>query len=140
MREQLTRLLGLEGFVVTAVEQRGDWLELEGELVTVAVRCARCGWASVEVKERPLVRVRDLPISGREAVLCWRKRRFQCEGCGRSFSEQHPELPSRQRVTRRFVVVCSSRREMAGPRWETREKRAPEPLPGRSRLRARRCL
>jgi len=102
MREQLTRLLGLEGFVVTAVEQRGDWLELEVELVTVAVRCARCGWASVEVKERPLVRVRDLPISGREAVLCWRKRRFQCEGCGRSFSEQHPELPSRQRVTRRF--------------------------------------
>jgi len=34
--------------------------------------------------------------------LVWRKRRYRCGGCGRTFTESHPELPARQRVTRRF--------------------------------------
>jgi transposase len=54
------------------------------------------------VKERPLVRVRDLPIAGRRTFLVWRKRRLRCCACGRTFTERHEELPSRQRVTRRF--------------------------------------
>jgi transposase len=48
------------------------------------------------------VRVRDLPIAGRVTYLCWRKRRYRCEACGRTFSETHPQLPSRQRVSARF--------------------------------------
>jgi transposase len=32
----------------------------------------------------------------------WRKRRYRCQDCGRTFTESHPELPARQRVTRRF--------------------------------------
>jgi transposase len=102
MHDQLTRLLGLEGFAVTSVEQPGDALELELELVAPAGCCPHCGRASVEVKERPVVRVRDLPIAGRRTLLHWRKRRFRCRACGRSFTESHDELPARQRVTRRF--------------------------------------
>jgi transposase len=34
--------------------------------------------------------------------LVWRKRRYRCAACGRTFTESHPELPGRQRVTRRF--------------------------------------
>jgi transposase len=48
------------------------------------------------------VRVRDLPLAGRVTHLVWRKRRYGCAGCGRTFTESHPELPPRQRVTRRF--------------------------------------
>jgi transposase len=44
----------------------------------------------------------NLPIAGRVTHLVWRKRRYRCRGCGRSFTESHPELPARQRVTRRF--------------------------------------
>jgi transposase len=102
MHDQLTRLLGLEGFAVTAVDEIGDHIELEVELVSPAGCCPRCGRASVEVKERPLVAVRDLPVAGRRTVLRWRKRRFRCRRCGRTFTEAHGELPPRQRVTRRF--------------------------------------
>src|SRR5688500_9989209 len=102
MYEHLSRLLGLEEFAVTAVEERGDELDLEVELVARAGCCPRCGRASCEVKERPVVRVRDLPVAGRRTFLLWRKRRFRCRACGRSFTESHPELPSRQRVSRRF--------------------------------------
>ena len=82
--------------------EEGDRLDLEVELVARAGCCPGCGRASVEVKERPRVRVRDLPIAGRVTHLVWRKRRYRCGGCGRTFTESHPELPARQRVTRRF--------------------------------------
>jgi transposase len=97
MCEQLSGVLGLEGFTVTSVEERVDELDLEVELVAAGGCCPRCGRGSCEVKERPLVRVRDLPIAGRRTFLVWRKRRFRCRVCGRTFTERHEELPSRQR-------------------------------------------
>lgn len=102
MSGDVTRLVGLEGLTVTAVRERGDAVELEVELRMVAACCPRCGRGSVTVKERPLVRVRDLPIAGRRTFLLWRKRRLRCERCSCTFSECHPQLPPRQRVTRRF--------------------------------------
>ena len=36
------------------------------------------------------------------STLLWRKRRFGCERCGRTFTETHPALPPRQRVSARF--------------------------------------
>ncbi len=111
MYEQLSGLLGLEGLTVTAVVERGDELDLEVELVAAGGCCPGCGRASCEVKERPLVRVRDLPIAGRRTFLVWRKRRFRCRVCGCTFVERHEELPSRQRVTRRFrrrLFACES--------------------------------
>jgi transposase len=102
MQDDLTRLVGLEGFEVKRVIEVGERLDLEVELVARAGLCPRCGRASLGVKERPRVRVRDLPLAGRRTDLVWRKRRFLCQLCGRTFTERHPELPPRQRVTRRF--------------------------------------
>jgi transposase len=101
MRDHVSRLVGLEGFEVRRVVEVGDRLDLEVELVAAGC-CPRCGRSSVDVKERPVVRVRDLPLAGRATYLVWRKRRYRCRGCGRTFTESHPELPPRQRVTRRF--------------------------------------
>jgi transposase len=102
MQDHVSRLVGLGGFEVKRVIERGDRLDLEVELVARAGCCPDCGRSSVEVKDRPVVRVRDLPLAGRVTHLVWRKRRFRCGGCERSFTETHPELPPRQRVTRRF--------------------------------------
>jgi transposase len=88
--------------VVTDVCEVGDQLDLQVELIACAVACRWCGRVSGEVKERPVVAVRDLPIGGRRTVLRWRKRRYRCSGCGRTFTETHPALPARQRVTDRF--------------------------------------
>jgi transposase len=102
MQGDLTRLVGLEGFEVKRVIEVGDRLDLEVELVARARCCPCCGRASLDVKDRPRVRVRDLPFAGRGTHLVWRKRRYRCAACGRTFTESHPELPARQRVTRRF--------------------------------------
>ena len=46
-----------------------------------------------------MVRIRDLPIGGCLTYPLWRKRRFACEACGRTFTETRPGLWSRQRVS-----------------------------------------
>lgn len=102
MYEHLTQLLGLEGFRVTAFGERGEALEFELELEPRGEHCPRCRSQALEVKERPLVRLRDLPLAGRAAFLHWRKRRYRCRACAKSFTESHPALPPRQRVSRRF--------------------------------------
>jgi hypothetical protein len=50
MCEQLSGLLGLEGFTVTSVERRGDELDLEVELVAAGGCCPGCGRGSCEVR------------------------------------------------------------------------------------------
>jgi transposase len=72
MQDRATRLVGLDGFVVTAVQPLGERLDLRVESLARAVGCAHCGGSEVRVKERPRVRVRDLPIAGRPTRLVWR--------------------------------------------------------------------
>jgi transposase len=102
MLDDVSRLLGLEGVIVLAVGELEGHLELLVELAAGAGCCRWCGRSSLAVKDRPVVRVRDLPVAGRATVLCWRKRRYACEVCARTFTETHPGLPARQRVTARF--------------------------------------
>src|SRR5256885_16482206 len=92
MYEQLSGLLGLGGLIVTSVAERGDELDLEVELVAAGGCCPGCGQGRCEVKERPLVRVRDLPIAGRRTFLVWRKRRFRCRVCVHTFTEWAEEV------------------------------------------------
>lgn len=39
--------------------------------------------------------------------MVWRKRRYACRGCGRSFTESHPELPARQRAQAYYAGTVS---------------------------------
>jgi transposase len=102
MQDHGSRLVGIDGLAVRHVHEVGDQLDLEVELIARAGCCPGCGRGSLTVKDRPVMRVRDLPVAGRPTWLVWRKRRFWCEGCAGTFTETHPELPARQRVTARF--------------------------------------
>ena len=55
------------------------------------------------------MRVRDLPIAGRATRLVWRKRRYRCVDCSRTFTETHEQLPARRRVTVRFRARLAER-------------------------------
>src|SRR3954449_3207881 len=109
MQDHATRLVGLDGLVVTAVQGTGEQLDLQIELLARADGCPPCGAREVQVKERPLVRVRDLSIAGRVTRLVWRKRRYRCTDCARTFTETHEQLPARQRVTGRFRARLGER-------------------------------
>ncbi|HWE33738.1 MAG TPA: transposase family protein [Solirubrobacteraceae bacterium] len=102
MRDDVSRLVGIVGVVGMDVIEVGRQLEIEVEPLVEVACCRWCGRASLVVKDRPVVRIRDLSIAGRVTFLRWRKRRYWCEGCEPAFTETHPAMPSRQRVSTRF--------------------------------------
>lgn len=109
MPEQaINATLDLEGIEVIAVAAFGDLIELVVESRFDAGACRSCGGLVPEPKERPQVVVRDLPISGRPVVLRWRKRRWRCRYCQSSWTETHPQVPSRARMTLRFKEHLAS--------------------------------
>ena len=66
------------------------------------VGCA--GWVRAEAHGRRTVRVRDLPIGGRPAVLLWRKRIWRCRepACGaRTWTERTAAIRPRAVLTER---------------------------------------
>jgi transposase len=124
MQDHVSRLVGLEGFRVRDVFEQGDELDLEVELVARAQRCPHCSGAELQVHERPVVTVRDLPLCGRKATLRWRKRRYRCKGCRRTHTESCAEAPVRQRHTRRFRARLAERVRSGGAHAEiAREER-----------------
>jgi transposase len=89
VRDRATRLVGLDGIVVTEVQRSGERLDLQVELLARAAGCPRCGGVEGRVRERPRVRVRDLSIAGGVRRLVWRKRRYRYTDCARTFTETH---------------------------------------------------
>jgi transposase len=125
MHDERSRMLGLAGLrIVRVIVRDDDALDLELERVVPAVSCPQCGGQELEIKERPVVGMRDLPLAGRVMRLVWRKRRWRCRDCGRTHTEQHPALPSRQRVTQRFRERRAARASGGGAHAEiAREQR-----------------
>jgi transposase len=124
MQDHVSRLVGLDGFRVMQVIGDGDRLEIEVELVERARSCPYCAGTELEVHERPVVAVRDLPFAGRSATLWWRKRRYRCKGCRRTHTESCEQAPPRQRVTRRFRARLAERARSGGAHAEiAREER-----------------
>jgi len=124
MQDHASRLVGLEGFAVSRIVEEGDQLDLEVELITRARRCPHCAAEALEVHERPVVAVRDLPIGRRSAVLRWRKRRLRCQACRRTHTESCAQVPARARRTARFRARLVERARSGGAHAEiAREER-----------------
>ena len=67
--------------------------------------CPACGVVSGRVKDRPLRRIADLPASGQQAQLWWRKRRLVCVEAlcpRRTFTQTSEAIRPRARVTQRL--------------------------------------
>jgi transposase len=124
MQDHVSRLVGLDGFRVQSVIERGDQLDLEVELVARARSCPHCASEELEVHERPVVAIRDLPLCGRQATLRWRKRRYRCKRCLRTHTESCEQGRPRQRLTSRFRARLSERARSGGAHSEiAREER-----------------
>ena len=146
-------LFGLEAeFGVLNVERTGPAsVKLIIEQTARDGPCPACGVLSSTVKDRPQVRIRDLPASGQQVELWWRKRRLRCVEplCPRrSFTQTSTAVKSRARVTERLrdklaSAIAGSNRPVAdvaaeyGVSWPTAHKALitaaarwlPEPVP-----------
>lgn len=100
--EAINAALDLEGLEVLGITAFDELIELLVESRFDAGVCRRCGGLSPEPKERPETLVRDLAMSGRPVVLRWRKRRWRCGYCDATWTETHPQITARARMTVRF--------------------------------------
>ena len=118
MQDHVSRLIGLDGFRVMGVIEEGDQLDLEVELIARASSCPHCSGGELEIHERPVVAVRDLPLCGRRATLRWRKRRYRCKCCRRTHTESCEQVRARQRLTSRFCARLAERASSGGAHSE----------------------
>lgn len=155
MNEGTSVLLGLEDeFTVLQLSRIDpDTVKIVIEVIDREGACPGCGVTSSRIKERPLVRVKDLPASGQQTELWWLKRRLVCREvlCGTgTFTQQSSAVPARSRLTTRLrekigSAIASGNRavsEVAGEYqvgWSTAHKALialaarwlPEPEPTR---------
>lgn len=107
MNEGTSVLLGLEDeFTVLQLERiDADTVRVVIEVIDPEGACPECGVLTSRIKERPLVRVKDLPASGQRTDLWWLKRRLVCRepACGTAtFTQQSRAVPARSRLTTRL--------------------------------------
>ncbi len=100
-------VLGIEDdFGVVSVARTGpDQVRVVIEQLPREGPCPACGVLSARVKERPLVRLHDLPASGQRVELWWHQRRLVCAEalCERgSFTQTSDAIRQRARVTQRL--------------------------------------
>jgi transposase len=106
MDEATSVLFGLDAFRVVDVVRVADGVvQVIVETVDRQGICPGCGQPSGKVKQRPLVRIRDLPAADQQVQLWWRKRRIVCvtAACPRgSFTQTSTQIPPRSRLTSRL--------------------------------------
>ena len=102
----LTKLLGIATLLVTmyAMRKEGDqevlhlWCKHKAD---VAI-CPRCGAISETIHDEEPRCVRHLDVWGKRTFLHFLSRRFDCEQCRRSFTEELAFVDAKRRQTRAF--------------------------------------
>ena len=102
----LTKLLGIATLLVTmyAMRREGDQevLHLWCKHKADAAICPRCGAISQTIHDEEPRCVRHLDVWGKRTFLHFLSRRFDCEQCKRSFTEELAFIDAKRRQTRAF--------------------------------------
>jgi len=104
--ETLSQLLGLPGMTVTrfALEQQGEaeYLHLFCTHQHDVAICPRCGAAMTGGYDHKDRCVRHLAVWGQRTLVHFVQRRFDCDVCGRPFTENLAWLEPQRRQTRAY--------------------------------------
>jgi transposase len=123
MSDATSVLFGLEDEFAVLDVQRVDASSVRVVIEQIARDgpCPVCGVITSTLKDRPVMRVKDLPASGQTVELWWRKRRLICgEGLcpQKTFTQVSAAVPPRARVTERLrqrvaTAIASSNRAVS---------------------------
>lgn len=103
-------MFAVDGFHVTAVDARADVLVLTIQTDADAAGCPGCG-VLAESRGRRVHELADAPAFGLPVRVRWFKRLWRCREAGclvRSFSETHPFVSARAKLTLRAVAWATS--------------------------------
>ena len=108
MRNDFIRnLLDLKGVIVKKVRYKKNFVKVHIELPVREQTCPHCKAETTKIKDYRTQIIKDIPIRFKTTLLSYRKRRYQCKECGKTFYEKAYFLPKRARKTTRvteFIV------------------------------------
>jgi transposase len=102
MIQLINKILGLKEFRVNRVEVLKDEIDIYVEVKAKKRRCPRCGSCSKSVHQYHKRKVRDLDILGKKCYLIFEIRRFDCDKCGKPFTERLHCIDFDSEYTKRF--------------------------------------
>ena len=103
----IKNLLNLKGVIVKKVRYKKNFVKIHIELPVKEQTCPHCKAKTTKIKDYRTQVIKDIPIRFKTTLLSYRKRRYQCKECGKTFYEKADFLPKRARKTKRvteFIV------------------------------------
>lgn len=103
----IRNLLDLKGVIVKKVRYKKNFVKIHIELPVREQTCPHCKSKTTKIKDYIIQIIKDIPIRFKTTLLSYRKRRYQCKECGKTFYEKAHFLPKRARKTTRvseFIV------------------------------------
>lgn len=96
-------ILNLPAYTITGIEQNEHDYHISAEVKTAPTRCEHCFSNVLVGYGRREQLVKDLPMHGRRVGIYVSTRRFKCQSCQKTFSEELPEVDERRTMTKRLV-------------------------------------
>ena len=122
MKDNTTKLLGLEDAIVKKVWEDDESKHIEIELPRREHRCPCCGAATDKIHDYRKQRIKDCPAFGKHVYLHLRKRRYVCSCCGKRFYEDNNFVPRYYRITgRKCAQIINAFRETVSASHIARE-------------------
>lgn len=103
----IRNLLDLKGVIVKKVRYKKNFVKIHIEMPVREQTCPCCKAKTTKIKDYRTQIIKDIPIRFKTTVLSYRKRRYQCKNCGKTFYEKVSFLPKGARKTTRvteFIV------------------------------------
>lgn len=103
----IRNLLDLKGIIVKKVRYNKNFVKIYIEMPVREQRCPCCKAKTTKIKDYRTQIIKDIPIRFKTTYLSYRKRRYECKNCGKTFYEHVSFLAKRGRKTTRvteFIV------------------------------------
>jgi len=98
------KLIDIEEAEIENIENNEYTITISISLKRKTHVCPDCGAHTDNVHDYRIQKVKDLPIHGKSVILSYRKRRYKCSSCAKSFYEKLHILPKRHRITNRTAL------------------------------------
>ncbi len=109
----ITKLIDIQGADVTDIEETDKNILINLCMQRRAHTCPHCHSITNKVHDYRIQKVKDISIREKPVILVYRKRRYKCPCCHKSFYEKIGMLPKYHRTTNRlamYAVSCTKER------------------------------
>lgn len=98
----MTNILNLSRYNVLSTKLDDHDYHIEVETDIPPKCCLACGSDNIVGGGRQEILIKDLPMHGKRVGIYVKARRFRCRDCGKTLTEQLPNVVEGQRMTHRL--------------------------------------